>query len=169
MSRTFALLALLLVACGGEAPATGRGAGPEERGREGAASAYAPTSSSGELQPATRRVSPEELPPEESTSTRVVRTTGPAAEVRDLTAELGVAIGDPSGCLSSLPPQVQTASVYVSATVFEDGVLSSVRASVAPGTAEANRCVQRLAESARLRPGVPDAPRTVSTRLDVGR
>lgn len=91
------------------------------------------------------------------------------APPRDLGAELAAAVGDPSGCFTDLPAEVRSANIFISATVFEDGVLSSVRVSASPGSAEANRCVQRLADAARLAGGIPNAPRPISTRLEVRR
>ncbi len=163
----FLLTSLSGLGCSDEAPATGRGM----RGTRAVADEqdYEPNANAGDFERPRHHADVEPFEPEPEPPPPPPPT--PRAEVppRDLGAELAAAVGDPSACLTQLPPAVRSANVSVDAIVHPDGALSSVRASVSPGDAAAIACVQRLAQRARLAGEVPDAPRAIRSSVDVVR
>lgn len=158
---------LLVAACEEHTVAPGRGTGASARPAEGN---YGEATQRVDFEPPRRRRTDDEAPAEPAAPPPPPpQPAPPPPPPRDLSAELAAAVGDPSGCLANLPQTARTASVSISAVVFEDGVVSSVHATVSPGDEASNRCVQRQAESAHLRGEVPDAPRPVTARIDVRR
>jgi len=93
----------------------------------------------------------------------------PQAPVRDLGAELHAAFGDPASCFGELPPQLRVVSVDLSCTVHEDGVTSRCSTNASYATNESDLCLRRRSVGMRLPPDVPDAPRSVGTRLELRR
>lgn len=88
---------------------------------------------------------------------------------RDLSAELRTVLGDPSSCLRGLEDLPEEVTITVDATVVATGIVTRAHASGA-GVPEAGLdCVRERLSSARLRPPIDPAPRSVRTTLALRR
>lgn len=86
----------------------------------------------------------------------------------DLGLRVKNAYGYPAECLGpeAIPEGVTQFSIRLSVTLTSTGTVT--RASVsAPVSADARTCLQRRADRLRVAGPIPDAPRTVSTSIDV--
>jgi len=166
MLRSFICLAatlLALSACrGGPHVNAERGAGHEREAATPAA-AHSPSSSRrsrDEGAVGARAEEIVEITPHE--------TEGEEPPELDLAIRVKNAYGYPAECLGpdAIPEGISQFSIRLSVTMTGSGIVT--RSSVsAPVTAEAQACLERRAAGLRVAGPIPDAPRTVSTSIDV--
>ena len=175
-----ALVAILGLGCDASQSAP---APEEERGAGGAAGAPAGSTGTpaktGDLYAPPRdeqRARIGDAPPPQPASTEEPAATGeegateePRAPERDLAAELRTLAGDPSSCLSAVADLPDAVSITLEATVTTSGVVTRSYAR-GPGIPDdAIECVRRRLDGARMRAPIENAPRTVTTTLELRR
>ncbi len=136
----------------------------QPRGLQTAPSGNVPPPAAPEATPPPRlgrpvRDAPEYPSFEPRAAARAAEDGGTAAPGRDLSAELGSALGMPTQCLAGAP-SAPLITVNVTASVTEDGRVLRASAS-GPLTPAGLECMRARAMAVRLRSPVPRAPLTV--------
>ena len=168
----FAALAVAVIGCGEErdtSPPPGRGLGTLPASPTGSAAPPGPPS-----RPAfsPRPQAPFEAPPPPSPTPSEggpeQAPTSPRA-LRDLSAELRSSLGDPSGCLvETAGTEVRSQiDLVVTVQVVESGRVTRAEVTGNTLSREELRCVRERAEQVSFRGPVPEAPRTVSTPIEL--
>jgi len=166
-----AALALTSAACGDEPGDPAPQAAPRGPSNEDVGTAETPETP----QPTARPPEPEpyKSPFEDDTP----GPSAPAAEAekkkeeeeRDLGAELKSALGSPVGCLTPRPADQapDRITIAISAQLVGSGRITRATASASQLEASELDCVRRRVEAIRLRGPVDDAPRGVSTSVEL--
>lgn len=113
---------------------------------------------------------PPPLAPAPAPTPQVIITQTPEAQParpprRDYEEELRTLAGDPVTCLTA-GLENDRVTIALSAIVTESGVISRVSAT-SSDDASAATCIARRLERARFTAPIPDAPRTVTTSLEL--